>query len=76
MHILSKKNILVTGGCGLIGSAVVELLLRNYDDTNVYVLSRREENVKKRFGFTLLAKACTERVLSVLYFFYYYKEVV
>lgn len=49
MHILSKKNILVTGGCGLIGSAVVELLLRNYDDTNVYVLSRREENVKKRF---------------------------
>lgn len=51
---LSGKAVLITGGTGLIGSAVVDVLLR-YNETHgspihLYVAGRSYEKVKGRFG--------------------------
>lgn len=49
MYSLSNKNVLVTGACGLIGSAVVEMLLKHYPDCNVYVMARNKQKCEKRY---------------------------
>lgn len=48
---LQGKNILVTGATGLIGSAFVEMLLREEAlCVNIYAAGRNEERAKKRFA--------------------------
>ena len=49
MYSLSNKNILITGACGLIGSAIVELILHSYPDCQVFALTRNIQQAEKRF---------------------------
>lgn len=46
---LNGKNILITGACGLIGSAIVDFLLNNQVNCNVYAMARNRGKVEKRF---------------------------
>lgn len=47
---LKGKNILITGACGLIGSAVVDFLIDIYIDCNVYAMARSRKKAEKRFS--------------------------
>lgn len=49
MYSLSNKNILITGACGLIGSAVVEYLLHSCHDCHVFAMTRNIRQAEKRF---------------------------
>lgn len=49
MYSLSNKNILITGACGLIGSAVVELILHSYPNCQVFALTRNFQQAERRF---------------------------
>ncbi|MCM1109236.1 MAG: NAD-dependent epimerase/dehydratase family protein [Clostridium sp.] len=49
MYNLSDKNILVTGACGLIGGAIVDVLLHECKDCNVYALVRNKQKADERF---------------------------
>lgn len=46
---LYNKNILITGATGLIGSCMVDLLMR-LDKVNVFAMGRSEEKAKERFS--------------------------
>ena len=47
---LSKKNILITGATGLIGTAIVKSLMRNASiDYDIYAIGRNRERARKRF---------------------------
>ena len=54
LSFLNGKKLLITGGTGLIGSAVVDLILMNNEvnsaGTVIYVASRDEVKVTERFG--------------------------
>jgi len=45
---LSEKNILITGGTGLIGSCIVDLLMK-LNDVNVFCMGRNFEKAQNRF---------------------------
>lgn len=47
---LNGKNILITGACGLIGSAIVDFLFENQVNCNVYAMARNRGKVEKRFS--------------------------
>ena len=51
---LNGKSVLVTGATGLIGSAIVDLLLRyseyQENDIRIYIAARSAEKVEERFG--------------------------
>ena len=52
--ILKNKSILITGATGLVGSALVDLLmLKNNEGLNciVYALGRNENKARDRFGY-------------------------
>lgn len=46
---LKGKNVLVTGARGLIGGAVIELLLQEVRECNVYALVRSRDKAEERF---------------------------
>ena len=49
---ISGTNILITGATGLIGSCLVDILMRNPNiDYHVYASYRNVENAKKRFAY-------------------------
>jgi len=54
LDFLDKKKVFITGGTGLIGSAIVDLLLRNNKTKRtriqLYIASRNKEKVMERFG--------------------------
>lgn len=54
IYIFKNESILITGATGLIGSALVELLIRFNEDgcgrIDIYAAGRSEEGVKDRFG--------------------------
>ena len=54
LRFLTNKKVLITGGTGLIGSAIIDLILANneYNDTNttIFVASRNQKAVLSRFG--------------------------
>ena len=35
-----SKNILVTGGCGFIGSNFIRYMIKEYDDINIYNIDK------------------------------------
>lgn len=47
---LNGKNILITGACGLIGSAIVDFLFENKVGCEVYVMARNKIQIKKRYS--------------------------
>lgn len=47
---LNGKNILVTGACGLIGSAVVDFIIANQVNCEIYAMARNKEKAEKRFS--------------------------
>lgn len=47
---LNGKNILITGACGLIGSAVIDFLMDNKVNCNIYALARNRSKIEKRFS--------------------------
>ena len=51
---LADKKVLITGGTGLIGSAIIDLILANNEcnetNTIVYAASRTEKSILSRFG--------------------------
>jgi nucleoside-diphosphate-sugar epimerase len=51
---LCGKKLLITGGTGLIGSAIVDLIIANNEinnyETEVYVAARNQQKVDSRFG--------------------------
>ncbi len=50
-ELLSGKNILITGATGLIGSCMVDILMkRDNPDYHVYAMGRNEDRMKKLFG--------------------------
>ena len=59
-------NVLVTGGCGFIGSHIVDELLKN--NANVYVIDKKKtwinNNVKKYFHIDINNKNDVEKVFS------------
>lgn len=73
---LSGSNILITGGSGLIGACLAEVLLKNFQcDYDVYVSARNIERTKKRFSnylnnnrFHILQYDVTEHLNSNLNF--------
>lgn len=48
---LHGKSILITGASGLIGSAVTDFLALNIKDVDLYLASRDEKAIKKRFPY-------------------------
>lgn len=50
---LDGKNILVTGACGLIGSAVIDFLIENNANCNIYAMARNRNKIEKRFAHYL-----------------------
>ena len=50
---LDGKNILVTGACGLIGSAVIDFLIENKVNCNIYAMARDRNKIEKRFAHYL-----------------------
>lgn len=52
---LSGKNILVTGACGLIGSAVVDFLMDNTVNCHIYAMARNRNKLEKRFAHYLVS---------------------
>ena len=46
---LSGKNILITGACGLIGSAVIDFLIENEVECNIYAMARNRGKLENRF---------------------------
>lgn len=46
---LSGKNILVTGACGLIGSAVIDFLMESEADCHIYAMARNRKKAEDRF---------------------------
>ncbi len=46
---LEGKNLLVTGACGLIGSAIVDFLMENKALCHIYVMVRNRSKAKERF---------------------------
>ena len=69
MSVLSGSNILITGGTGLVGACLVELLLLNADEYNfqVYVGCRNQENGKKRFSEYIYTSRLHFFILDVIY---------
>lgn len=49
LSVLDGKSVFITGGLGLIGSAVVDLLL-SHDKVEIYVGARNERQFKERYG--------------------------
>ncbi len=50
-HLLSGKNILITGATGLIGGCLVDILMHHpHIDYHVYASGRNEERARKRFS--------------------------
>lgn len=47
---LNGKNILVTGACGLIGSAVIDFLMESEEDCHVYAMARNRKKTEDRFA--------------------------
>ena len=47
---LNGKNILITGACGLIGSAVVDFLLEHNANCNIYAMARNHHRAERRFS--------------------------
>ena len=47
---LKNKSIIVTGGLGLIGSAIVDLLVESNVSKFIYVLGRNEQKYNERYG--------------------------
>ncbi len=47
---LRGKNILVTGACGLIGSAVIDFLMENEADCHIYAMARNRKKTEDRFA--------------------------
>ena len=47
---LNGKNVLVTGACGLIGSAVIDFLIENNVKCNIYAMARNRSKAEKRFA--------------------------
>ena len=47
---LNGKNILITGACGLIGSAIIDFLIENKVECNIYAMARNRNKVKKCFA--------------------------
>lgn len=47
---LNGKNILITGACGLIGSAIIDFLIENKVECNVYAMARNRNNAQKCFA--------------------------
>ena len=47
---LNAKNILVTGACGLIGSAIIDFLVENNVECNIYAMGRNRGKAEKRFA--------------------------
>lgn len=47
---LNGKNILITGACGLIGSAVIDFLMESEEDCHVYAMARNREKTEDRFA--------------------------
>lgn len=50
---LDGKNILVTGACGLIGSAVIDFLMENKANCNIYAMARSRSKAVNRFAMYL-----------------------
>lgn len=49
-EILNGKNILITGACGLIGSAIIDFLMENNVNCNLYAFARNRSKIEKRFA--------------------------
>lgn len=49
-EILNGKKILITGACGLIGSAIIDFLMENNVNCNLYALARNRCKIEKRFS--------------------------
>lgn len=49
-HELDGKNVLITGACGLIGSAVVDFLFSHGAPCHVYAMARSREKAEQRFS--------------------------
>jgi len=49
-NLLTGKNILITGATGLIGSCLVDVLMSENLDAQIYALGRNEERARKRFS--------------------------
>lgn len=47
---LNGKNILITGACGLIGSAVIDFILANHIGCEVYAMARNKAKAEMRFS--------------------------
>lgn len=47
---LNGKNILITGACGLIGSAIIDFLIENKVECNVYAMARNRSKTQKCFA--------------------------
>ena len=47
---LNGKNILITGACGLIGSAIIDFLIENNVECNIYAMARNRNKAQKRFA--------------------------
>ena len=47
---LNGKNILITGACGLIGSAVIDFIISNRVACEVYAMARNKAKAEKRFS--------------------------
>lgn len=47
---LNGKNILITGACGLIGSAIIDFLIENKVECNVYAMARNRNKAQKCFS--------------------------
>lgn len=44
---LNGKNILITGACGLIGSAIIDFLIENNVECNIYAMARNRSKAEK-----------------------------
>lgn len=47
---LNGKNILITGSCGLIGSAIIDFLIENKVECNIYAMARNRNKAEKCFA--------------------------
>lgn len=47
---LNGKNILITGACGLIGSAIIDFLIENNVECNIYAMARNRNKAEKSFA--------------------------
>lgn len=73
---LSGKNILVTGGTGLIGSCIIDVLMK-LNDVNVFCMGRSLDKAKNRFGdyfssprFNFICHDITQKIDSDIDFDY------